>query len=234
MNTRWGLAAVLAASALLISGCAGTAAPGSGEIDPPASEPIPVEAVWLDEGRALAVVTWGSSSCVPLAGTTTASGQHITVTFADPGQLACTMDYAPRASFLSLPDGVDPKQNVTLTIVDPAMPNTPLHAELRGQAHFAGHGGGETNYEPSAGSFGEDGVVLLSWGSSSCPPVVESIAPGDAGPLVSFMSDTERMCTADMAPRLTVLSLGGTQGGATTLILNGDSFDMLAVPILDN
>ncbi len=234
MNTRWGLAAALAASALLIAGCAGTTAPGAGKIDPPASEPVPVEAAWLDDGRVLAVVTWGSSTCVPSVGTAVAAGQHITVTFAEREFAACTMDYSPRASLVALPEGVDPKQNVSLTIVDPGMPNTPLHVELRGQAHFGGHGGEPTDYEPSAGRFGQDGVVLLTWGSSGCPPIVEDVTLNDSDLLVTFVTDTQRMCTADMAPRLTVLGFDGAKSDTLTLTLNGDNFDTVTVPVIDN
>ncbi len=234
-----GFAAALAASALLIAGCA--AGPGS---DPSSTaEPPPVEqpdaeyelgAAWLDDGRMFAVVTWGSSTCVPVVETVEADGQRVTVTFAEDEEVrACTMDYVPRASVAGLPEGVDPTEDVHITLVDPIAPDATPSIELDGNDDLGGRGGQPTDYEPSAGWFGDNGVVLLTWGSSSCPPVIEDIASGDDGPVITIKDETGA-CTADMAPRLTIVGFDGSPDDDTVLTLNGGGFDGARVPVLEN
>src|SRR5688572_3579663 len=111
----------LLAAALLVAGC--TAGPGS---DSPTSSPAPgvdvddqndFEGTLLDDGRMFAVITVGSSTCVPQVDQVTAEGQTVTVTLVDPegeSPQPCTKDLAPRASIGVLPDGVDPKSDITL------------------------------------------------------------------------------------------------------------------------
>src|SRR5690606_6722904 len=72
-----------------------------------------MEAAWLDGGRMFAIVTWGSSTCVPTAEGVSADGQTVTVQLneGDADQV-CTADLAPRASLAALPDGVDPTKDV--------------------------------------------------------------------------------------------------------------------------
>ncbi len=231
MNTRWGFAPALAACALLIAGCAGNTGPGSGEVDPPSSEASPASAAWLDEGRLFAVVTWGSSSCVPVVETAVAEGQHVTVTFVkEDATRVCTMDYAPRASLVGLPAGVDPTRDLQVTIIDPMAPDALLHTQLAGQASLSGRGGEPTDYAPSAGWFSE-GVVLLTWGSSSCPPVIENLVESNGGAAVTIKTE-DGVCTADMAPRLTMLGLASAPSAGAVLTLDGGDFDGVRVPII--
>ena len=64
----------------------------------------------------------------------------------------------------------------------------------------------DTDYQPTAGWFDDDGIVLLTWGSSTCRPQVQDVAQTDAGATVTF-AEIDGACSQDMAPRLTVLSL---------------------------
>lgn len=201
-------AAALAAVALLTAGC--TAAPGasaptsSAEPSGTSAPPTPggvdeVEAAWLDGGRSFALVTWGSSSCAPVLGDVAASGQSIRVTFAASAEKACTDDLAPRALMVPVPDGVDVTADVEIEVVHGERTDT---VDLDGRAEAPQ---GPTEYEPSAGWF-DDGIVLLTWGSSSCVPVVNDVQTTDAGATVTF-AEIDGVCTMDMAARLTPIML---------------------------
>ncbi|MFF1540536.1 hypothetical protein ACFVWL_10685 [Microbacterium sp. NPDC058269] len=203
----------VAAAALLIVGC--TAGPGA---QSPTSSPAPsaggvddqndIEAALLDDGRMFAVVTVGSSTCVPQVDQVTAEGQTVTVTLVDPeGESAkpCTKDLAPRASIGAFPEGVDPTADITLNVTYGEITDD---VDLDGDPAATGTPGSATEYLPSAGWFDDGGLVLLTWGSSSCAPVVESLeGSGNAG-TATFVTDAEQVCTMDMAPRATLLSFG--------------------------
>ncbi|GAA5154566.1 hypothetical protein GCM10025768_25920 [Microbacterium pseudoresistens] len=139
---------------------------------------------------------------------------------------ACTADYAPRASFLAVPEGIDPSSDVVLTV---SGDGSDTEIILAGDGSLMGVPGEGTDYAPSAGWYDATGVVLLTWGSSSCPPIVESVEPSSDGATVSFRSE-DRACTMDMAPRLTVLDIGARPEGPQVLTLVGDNLDG-AVPI---
>jgi hypothetical protein len=234
MKKPLGVVALLAASVLLITGCtAAHAQLNPNEPAPAPAEPNDLSAAWLDDGRAIAIVTWGSSSCVPAVEAVVAEGQNVTVTLAKlPEDVACTMDYAPRASFAVLPDGVDPKKDVAITVIDPVLPDANKQVTLRGNSSLAGQAAAENDFAPTAGSFGEGGIVLLSWGSSSCPPKVENVVAGENGPTVTFATETG-MCTKDMAPRLTLIGVDGAADVNKTLTLSG-GFNNVTLPIIGN
>lgn len=221
-------AATLAAAALVATACAGT--PGS---DAPTSSHTPsddptapvadgvseVEVAWLDGGRAIAVMTWGSSSCAPMLGDVVGDAQGIRVTLAASGEKACTDDLAPRGLLVPVPDGVDVTSDVEVEIVHGQRTDT---ADLEALAEAPQ---GQTEYQPSAGRFDDDGIVLLTWGSSSCPPIVDDVQATDAGATVTFQ-DIDRPCTMDMAPRLTPLSVAsGATDGPLELTLVGGGLD---------
>ncbi|MGO2931814.1 hypothetical protein [Microbacterium sp.] len=209
-------AAALAA-ALLIVGCAGS----SGD-QTPTSSPSPdtsthtdapilgddVEAAWLDEGRMFAILTWGSSTCVPVVDEVSAEGQTVTVSLVDAPssdgtERACTMDLAPRASVGAIPEGVDPTRDVEFIVTAGADTDD---VDLDGNATLTGTPGDATDYEPSAGWFDDDGIVLLTWGSSGCLPIVEGVDVQGGGATVTFATE-DRACTMDMAPRATIIGL---------------------------
>ena len=233
MATRTRLAVVLsslAAVVLLSAGC--TATPGAVT---PTNSPVPssttgddagdIEGVLLDEGRMFAVVTWGSSSCIPQVDEVSADGQTVTLNLVDLDaedgkEKVCTADFAPRASIGALPEGVDPTAEITLQVTYGDIVDD---VELDGDPAFTGKPGTSTEYQPSAGWFDDESLVLLTWGSSGCPPVVESVeGAGNAG-TVTFVTDADQMCTMDMAPRLTIIVFpdDDVDDDAFTLMLSG-------------
>ncbi|NLA66346.1 MAG: hypothetical protein GX862_10630, partial [Leucobacter sp.] len=100
-------------------------------------------------------------------------------------------------------------------------------SELDGNAQLTGIAGESTDYAPSAGWFDDHSLVLLTWGSSSCQPVVESVqAEGQTG-TVTFVTE-DRACTMDMAPRTTIIAFDGIDDDAEgdfVLTLVGDNLD---------
>lgn len=220
------------AAALLIAGC--TATPGStSPTSTPGASTAPgagdddfadVEAALLDEGRMFAVVTWGSSTCVPQVDSVTAEGQNVSVTLVDgAADQVCTQDMVQRASIGGLPAGVDPTKDITLQVTYGDISDD---AEIGG-APVTGVPGESTEYQPSAGWFDDGSLVLLTWGSSGCPPVVESLeGSGNAG-TATFVTDDTQICTMDMAPRATILSFGddAVDDDGFTLTLVGGGLD---------
>jgi hypothetical protein len=223
----------LVAAALLVAGC--TTGPGS---ETPTSSPAPsagniddqndVEGTLLDDGRMFAVITVGSSTCVPQVDQVTAEGQTVTVTLVDPegeSPKPCTKDLAPRASLGALPEGVDPTADITLNVTYGDIADD---VDLDGDPAATGTPGTPTEYLPSAGWFDDGGLVLLTWGSSSCPPAVESLeGSGNAG-TATFVTDANQVCTMDMAPRATMLDFGDDtveDDGTFTLTLVGGGLD---------
>jgi len=84
---------------------------------------------------------------------------------------------------------------------------------------------GQTEYTPSAGWFDDEGIVLLTWGSSSCPPVVNDVQSTDAGATVTFQ-EVDGVCTMDLAPRVTPILLPQEAAdGAFELTLVGGGLD---------
>ncbi len=241
MTTRLRLtlaAAALSATALIASGCAAPApAPSASATDTPATTTpvtdLEANAAWLDDGRSVAVVTWGSSSCVPVAEAATANGQIVTVELIDLDPHAvCTADFAPRASGVALPEGVDPTQDVELRV---AYKGATAEVVLGGQPELTGVPGTATDYLPSAGWFDESGIVLLSWGSSTCPPRIENLEETEAGATVTVAVD-DGPCTMDMAPRLTMLGLGAqhAQAGFLLTLAGAPGFDGVTIPVIPN
>lgn len=206
-------ASALLTAVLLVSGCA--ASPHDSEPNastPPASvDDFEFEAAWLDMGRMVAIVTWGSSSCVPVADQVTANGQTVNVTLdaGDPTQ-ACTADYAARASLVALPEGVDPTKDIELVVT---LGEVSGDASLDGNQALAGVPGQPTEFEPSAGWFDDGSLVLLTWGSSTCVPIVESVEVSGNSGTVGFATQ-DGPCTMDMVPRATVLEFGPLSEGA--------------------
>ena len=160
----------------------------------------------------------------------TAQGQKVSATVADlPADTACTADFAPRASLVVLPAGVDPARDVTIVAKGA---DVDAEVTVAGDAALTGRPGESTGFQPSAGWYDRSGIVLLTWGSSSCPPVVEGIEEKAGGATVTFR-DEDRICTRDMAPRTTVLALGSppAETAGYTLTLVGDGLDA-AVPVV--
>lgn len=237
-------AAGLIAAGLLIVGCtatSGTGAPTSSS-EPSAStdagtgsgtgsgdDASDIEGTLLDDGRMFAVVTFGSSGCIPMVDDVSAEGQTVSVTLVevegqDGEEVACTADFAPRASVGALPEGVDPTQEITLQVTYGDIVGD---LELDGGPAFAAAPGSSTDYQPSAGWFDDGGLVLLTWGSSSCAPVVESAEGAGATGTVTFVTVADQVCTMDMAPRATIVAFAEdtVDDDDFTLTLTGGGLD---------
>ncbi|MEV8267385.1 hypothetical protein [Microbacterium sp. NPDC076911] len=189
-----------------------------------------VEAAWLEGGAMIGVVTLGSSSCVPTATEVSVSGQVLTVELAELGDI-CTRDLVPRATGVGVPEGLDTAQDVTVITT----------GAVEGEALLAGVPGlvsGDSSMEvlPSAGWTGADGqFVILTWGSSSCLPMIESSeATGPAEVTVTFATpDADQVCTLDMAPQTTVAWVTELEEDADVeAVLTGFDFDGVRVPII--
>lgn len=153
-----------------------------------------------------AVVTWGSSSCVPTVGAVTANGQTVSVELDDGDEdQACTEDLGPRASLGALPEGVDPTQDVELVVT---LGDVTDDVDLDGNPAFTANAPGT---DPSAGWFDDGSLVLLTWGSSTCTPIVEDVESSGRTGTVTFTTE-DRVCTMDMAPRATIISFGDLDG----------------------
>ena len=209
------------AAALSLTGCL------SGS-DAPAGQETDVEAAWLDDGRIIAVVTSGSSTCVPTAESAeNNSDGALAVELVEPdADTACTRDLVPRATLVTVPNGVDPSQDLEIWVTSEA--GYYGDVTLAGASGLAGPGG-ETDYEPTAGWTQQQGqFVILTWGSSGCVPVVESSeVTGEAEVTVTFQDPpADQVCTADMAPRTNFAFADGLSGVEDVqLVLTGDSFD---------
>jgi hypothetical protein len=226
------VALLLAGGAL--AGCASQAAsaPSSSPTDD-AGEEFEMDAAWLDDGRIIGLVTMGSSGCVPMAEEATLEADgSLSVTLVEPeADTVCTTDYAPRVTLVEVPEGVDPAEDLAITVTGDGFTAT---TELEGAAGL--EGGGMTEYLPSAGWTETDGqFVLLTWGSSSCVPVIEKVeASGPAEVTVTFQTPpADQVCTMDMAPRATVAFVEGLEEDSdVSLVLTGSpEFDNVTVPI---
>ncbi|GAA2000220.1 hypothetical protein [Microbacterium ulmi] len=229
----------LAASAFLLVGCATPSAGGPESmitVGPGATgEPgVPgdVAAAWLDDGRAIGIVTQGSSTCVPQAGDVSIEGQTITVDLVNPEAQACTADFAPRVTLVATPESIDLTSDVTI-VTTGAIEGQGV---LAGSDTLTGTPGDSTDYLPSAGWTGAEGeFVILTWGSSSCAPVIEEVvASGAAEVTVTYKTPAaDQICTMDMAPRAAIAFVSGleTQDDAFAVLVGTPEFDNVRVPI---
>ncbi|MDT0156174.1 hypothetical protein Q9R19_00890 [Microbacterium sp. ARD32] len=219
----------LAAVALLASGCSATpASPVPTSTPSPrehrSTEPGDLYAAWLDGGRMIGIVTWGSSTptCQPFVQASSADGQDISVELTYPPEASdgCNSDLRLLAHVIGVADGVDASRDVRISIRD---------GDESGSAALAGFADQETgvpDQAPTAGWFADDGILLLTYGSSSCPPEVDEVERTDAGATVRFAS-RDRMCTMDLAPRVTPIVLPDPvdRDVAFVLTLQGDNLD---------
>lgn len=228
--------------AVLLTGVLTACATGSGGTPSSAGTPDDgdsteqeVSAAWLDDGRMIGIVTQGSSTCIPTAEATYENDiMTVTLTDADGGDTACTADLAPRVSLVATPEGVDPAAGVEIEVTGDGWHGD---TDLDGVPGLAA--GGETDYLPSAGWTDVDGqFVILTWGSSTCLPVVENTEATSATEVtVTFVTPPEdQACTMDMVPRGTVTAVTGVEDEDAEVfaILTGAEFAGVRVPIYSN
>lgn len=233
---------VAAALALALAGCAtpaGTGGTGGATTEPApapdASAPVAVEvdAAWLDDGRSIGIVTHGSSTCIPMAEEPTFADGVLTVTLVEPENTACTRDLVPRVSLVGVPEGVDPAEDLDIVVTGEGYQG---EVELDGVTGLAGPGG-ETQYAPSAGWTDTDGqFVVLTWGSSSCPPVFQEVVAAGPAEVTATVEEppADQVCTMDMAPRAAVLIVDGVEAddGVELVITGSPEFADARTPIL--
>ena len=233
------LAGALAACASP-AGSSGTPSPAANVSDD-GSDEQEVGAAWLDGGRMIGIVTQGSSTCVPVAQDSTYDDGVMKVTLVDAaGDEACTTDLVPRVTIVGVPEGVNPAEGIDIEVTgDGWHGDTDLEGLPDSEGVSDPETGGETDYLPSAGWTDVDGqFVILSWGSSGCPPVVGNTeATSDTEVTVTFVDPPEdQVCTMDMAPRGLVTAVNGLEDEDADIfaILTGGEFDNVRIPIYPN
>lgn len=225
---------VVAMAAGILAGCATADEPAPDEPGSAAGEAIDVGAAWLDDGRLIAVTTWGSSTCVPTAEEASVDGDGVLqVTLVDgPDDQVCTRDLAPRASLVGVPDGIDPADDLEIAV---SYADAAGATVLAGVPGLAGPGS-ESDFATSAGWVDGEGLIaFVTWGSSSCPPVVEAVeATAESEITLTFATpQPDQVCTMDMAPRSGIATVGEIAAtGGVELVFEGDSFSGTRVPIL--
>ncbi|WP_194397282.1 hypothetical protein [Microbacterium atlanticum] len=225
------LAAGLLTACATPAGDSGSTSGTPSETAPAGSTEIEVEAAWLDGGRMIGLVTEGSSTCVPTAGEVAYDNGVLEVEFIEPpADTACTRDLVPRVTVVGLPEGVDTTRELEVRVTGEG-----YHGEADLDPVPGLDQSGETDYLPSAGWTDKDGqFVILTWGSSTCVPVIENVEGAGAEVTVTFATPpADQPCTADMAPRGVVAQVEGVDDDAEVFaILTGGEFDNVRVPII--
>lgn len=234
-----------AASLLLMSAglaaCATPTAPGASSGTPaasPSSETsapadADIDAAWLGGGTMIAVLTRGSSTCVPVPSDVGYADGVLSVELSDPqaGQ-ACTRDLVLRAFAVVAPEGVDPAADLEIVVSGPQASGS---VELAGVAGLVPSDGLQDGGVPTAGWSTAEGVfALLTWGSSGCPPVVQDALVSAPGEITVTLAESpaDRICTSDFAPRVTLGEVPGIESGtAYELVLQGDGLEGTRIPV---
>jgi hypothetical protein len=127
----------------------------------------------------------------------------------------------------AVPEGLDPAEDVEVIVHEGERED---RVELAGVSGTAGPGA-ETEFAPSAAWLDDGSIVLVTWGSSTCVPTVESVDAADGGATVTLTVD-DGPCTRDMVPRATLIAADGLAAGeASDLTLVGATLDgTVAVP----
>lgn len=192
------------------------------------AEQAEARVAWLDAGRGVAVVTWGSSSCVPAAGESALDAGTLTVELIDTTDGPCTRDMAPRATYVPLPQGVDPTTGLDVAVTGAVTASVSLEGLGSAPAPVA-------EFAPSAGWAGDGLAAILTWGSSGCRPQVESVTSAEGGAVVTFADPpADQVCTMDLAPRVTLADLTGivAEGPVELTLVGGNVASDGPIPLL--
>lgn len=191
-----------------------------------------LSAAWLDGGAAVALVTQGSSSCLPSLGDVAVVDGTLQVEFnASPAEETCTKDLGPQVTLVSLPAGIDPQKDLPIHVTSTTQTG---EVDLPGAGELVASD--PADFTPSAGWTGHPGeFVVLSWGSSSYTPEVESTeftAPGEVTVTYASMPIGQPY-VKDLVPHVNLVHLDEVAAdGVTTAVLAGGSFDEVRVPII--
>lgn len=202
---------LLLLGAFAVVGCASTPAatstPTPTATDTPSQE-IEVDAAWLDGGRMIGLVTQGSSTCVPAAGEVSREADGTLVVALEEVDPAtpCTRDMVSRVTLVTLLADIDPAKELKIRVTGAG-----IHGDTDLDGLPALVGANVPEYSPSAGWVDDDEIVILTWGSSSCVPVIETVTATDpAAVTVTFVAPpADQMCTADMGPRGVIAQVEG-------------------------
>lgn len=225
-TSRISIAVSVFAALTLFAGCASTssggAAPSETAAPAEATDNATIEpdgtprAFWAPGGTGIVLSTYGSGSaaCTPTASGSTADGQAVTaemVPFAE--DQVCTMDYRERVSYIPVDAAVDRTKAVTLTVSPEATDATvDLEVAPLGEAPAA------TDGAPQAGLTPSGAIVIISAGSSTCPPVVSEVSEAATGITVTFDTPTTP-CTRDLVTRATLVFADATTPGTTVTLV---------------
>lgn len=230
------LASAISLMALSLSACSSdqaepSATPSPSDNTSDAQNTFDLEAAWLSGGDSIVLVTRGSSNCLPSVTEVSASGtSQLKVTLEPAAEdLACLRDFVPQFNVIEAPSDLDRSAPITLKV---EYLDAIATAELAAVSDYTS---GTLELTDSAGWASDTSIVLVTYGSSSCVPMLESAARDAEGNVVVNFADlaTEQACTADLAPRFTFIE--GIESGKTdgvNLILNGDGYAGEKVPVL--
>ncbi len=203
----------IALAALALAGCSTTNLSGDAPSDVPPAGEFEVDAAWLAGGSLITIVTYGSSTCVPMLDDVVLDGGVLVVSLNEADAEVCTADLVPQPTLVGVPEGVDPAKELEIQVtLGDAFGETDLDAYA---------GGPVEEYTPSAGWVDDGVVAILTWGSSSCAPVVESaVAETPTEVVVTFVTPAaDQVCTMDMAPRVAIAPVEGEVSDEATLTL---------------
>lgn len=198
------LFAALAGSFVVAAALAACATPVARDVGPgggadavaPAAR---IDAGWLDGGATIGVATYGGAMCMAEVEDVRLDDGVLVVGLQRSAEALC-LDGA-RALEVPVPESVDPTTDQRIRVeFEDARTDIDLPAY---------RGGPVTEFEPSATWIGNHLIALRTWGSSSCPPVVEDArVASPASVVVRFATPpADRVCTMDMAPQLTLVQL---------------------------
>lgn len=191
-----------------------------------------LDAVWLDGGRTIGlVVNFDVIGVCALFMITSYQDGVLEVGEHPVGDPGCQTGDGPRVDLLT-PEGIDPTEDLEIHVTT---------ALFSGEVYLPGEPGlvmadanGYTG-TPSASWFGDGGLVILTRGSTTCPPIFrDALATGDAEVTATFWTAASpQVCTDDLAPHVTIRQVPGiTKHSGAQLILAGTGFDNQKVQIV--
>ncbi len=182
-------------------------------------------AAWLDDGRMIGLVTLGSSTCVPVGRCADlrgrGAGRHCSPR--RPSQ-ACTRDLVPRVTLVTVPEDVDPEKDLQIEVTGDDYSRPGRARRRRRPRRPAAR---PTTTRAPAGPTTPGQFVILTWGSSTCVPVIEDVAAtGPAEVTVTYQTRPTTRC-APWTWRRALGHRGERPRGRSDvqLILTGGGFD---------
>ncbi|MGC5224685.1 hypothetical protein ACPW96_19140 [Micromonospora sp. DT81.3] len=227
----WWIAIVAVVALLLLAGGAVLIWNLTRTPPPPSPAPALPAAAWLSDGRAVAIVTQGGATCAPTVGEITEAADTLEIELLDQDDESCSADGALRASLAIPAEQLNMTEDHRIVLRGDYEGLVTLPGDPDGESPSDGSSG----LARSAGWFSSDDFVLLTFGSSSCPLVIESAeVTAEDEVTVSLPSPVVgKACTRDRVGRVTVIETDGSglgDGPVSAVIPRGGSDDV-RVPI---